>query len=130
MGVISKVDYPDWVVHTMYVKKKYKKIRVCSIFLTRLNDCLKDPLPSAENIFFKLNDGNVFSKIDLSEAYLQVKVDKECSKLLTVNTRKGLFKLNRLSFRLKFAPSLFQQVMSLMLAGLEFATAYLDEILL
>ena len=79
-------------------------------FSTGVNDCLKDnsyPLPSPEDIFTKLNGGKVFSKIDLSDAYLQMEVDDECSKVLTINTHKGLYKLNRLPFGLKVAPSLF-----------------------
>ena len=31
----------------------------------------------------------MFYKVDLSEAYLQVKVNEECSKLLAINTHKG-----------------------------------------
>ena len=62
------------------------------------------------------------------ETYLMILVDEECLKLVAINTHKGLFKLKRLPFRLKVAPSLFQQLMDTMLAGLEFA--YLDDILL
>ena len=133
MGVISKIDYSDWATPMVYVKKKNKKIWVFVDFSTGLNDCLKDDtyhLPSPKDIFSKLNGGKVFSMIDLSEIYLQVKVDKECSKLLVINMHKGLFKLNHLPLELKVAPSLFQQVMDTMLAALEFATAYLDDILL
>ena len=104
MEVISKVDNSDWAAPTVYVKKKNKKIRVCANFSTRLNDSLKKhiyPLPSPEDIFSKLNGGKAFSKIDLSKAYLQVKVDKECSKLLAINTHKGIFKLNHFPFGLK-----------------------------
>ena len=43
---------------------------------------------------------------------------------------KELFKLNNLPFGLKVVLSLFQQVINTILAGLEFATAYLDDILL
>ena len=98
-----------------------------------MNDCLKDhsySLSSLEDIFAKLNGGKVFSKIDLSGAYLQIKVDDECSKVLTINTHKASYKLNRLPFRLKVTPSLFQQVMNTTLRGLDFAIAYLDDILI
>ena len=50
-------------------------------FSTGLNDSLKDhthPLP-LQDIYSKLNGSKVFTTIDLSEAQLQVKVDKECS---------------------------------------------------
>ena len=79
MGVIPKVDDSDWVALMVYVKKKNKKIRVRENFSTVLNDCFKHhayPLLSPEDTFSKLNGGKVFSKIDLSEAYLPVKVDE------------------------------------------------------
>ena len=57
-------------------------------------------------------------------------MDEEFSKLLTINTLKGLFKFNRLPFGLKVAPNLFQYIMDTMLAGLEFVVAYLDDILI
>lgn len=75
-SIISKIDYSNWALPTEYIKKKNWKIRVCADFWTELNDCLKDhaySLPSSEDIFTKLNGGRVFSKLDLSEAYLQVK---------------------------------------------------------
>ena len=77
-----------------------------------------------------MNGGKVFSKIDLSEAYLQVKVEEECAKYLTIHTHRGLYRLRRLPFSLKVAPSLFQQIMDTILSGLEYAMAYLDDILI
>ena len=91
---------------TVYKKNK----SVCTDFLTGLNGCLKDyayPLPSPEDIFTKLSRGRAFSKLDLSEAYLQVKINEECLKYLTINTHKGIFKLHHLPFGLKVVPSLF-----------------------
>ena len=131
IGVISKVNNSAWASPRVYIKKKNQKIRVSANFSIGLNDCLKDdvyPLPSPEDIFTKLNGGRVFSKLDLSESYLQVKVSEECSKYLTINTHKGIFKLNHLSFGLKVAPSLFQQIMDTLLAGMEYAIAYLVDI--
>ena len=133
LDVIEKVNHTDWASPTVYIKKKNGKIRVCADFSTGLNDCLKEhnyPLPSPQDIFAKLNAGKIFSKIDLSDAYLQIKVNDECSRLLCINTHMGIFRLKRLPFGLKVAPALFQQVMDTMLAGLEFASAYLDDILI
>ena len=77
-----------------------------------------------------MNGGKVFSKIDLLEAYLQVKVEEEYTKYLTIHIHRGLYRLRRLPFGLKVAPSLFQQIMDMMLSGLEYAMAYLDDILI
>lgn len=41
-----------------------------------------------------------------------------------------MFKFNCLSFGIKVAPAIFQQVMDTMLSVLDFAVAYLDDILL
>ena len=76
------------------MKKKNNKIRVCADFSTGLNECLRDhtnPVPTPEEIFSKLNGGKVFSKIDLSEAYLQVKVEEECTKYLTIHTHIEIY---------------------------------------
>ena len=59
-----------------------------------------------------------------------MEIDDECSKVLTINTHKGLYKLNGLPFRLKFTPNLFQRVMDTMLSGLDFTIVYLDNILI
>ena len=60
----------------------------------------------------------------------QKQVDEESSKLLTVNAHKGLDKFNCLFFGIKVAPSIFQQIIDKMLSGLDFAQAYLDDILI
>ena len=64
-----------------------------------------------------------------------MKVEEECSKLLTINTHKGLYKFNQFPFEIlgetfKVSPNIFQQIMDTMLAGLDFATAYLNDILI
>ena len=115
------------------MKKKSKKIWVCADFSTGLNAALKDShysLPSPKEIFSKLNRGNLFSKIDFSVASLQKPVENECSKLLCINTHRGLYKFGRLPFGVKFAPEIFQQVMDTMLSDLDFAVTCLDDILM
>ncbi|XP_014785731.1 uncharacterized protein K02A2.6-like [Octopus bimaculoides] len=111
LEVIEKVDYSEWAAPTVYIKKKNNKVRVCTDLSTGLNDCLKKynyPLPNPEEVFAKCNGGKNFSKLDLSEAYLQLQVDEECAKVLTINTHKGLYRFKRLPFGVKVAPAIFQ----------------------
>ncbi len=132
MGIISKVESNSWAAPIVCIKKKSNQVRICVDFSTGLNSVIKDyhyPLPSPEEIFNKLNGGVIFSKIDLSDAYLQIPVEEECSKLLGINTHRGLFKYNRLPFGIKVAPAIFQQAMDVMLNDLDFACAYLDDII-
>ena len=100
-GIQSKVEFSQWVAPTVYVKKKSKEIRVCADFSTGLKAVLIDyhyPLPIPEEVFTKLNEGKIFSKVDLRDAYLQIPVDENSSKLLCINTHRGLFKFERLPF--------------------------------
>ena len=52
------------------------------------------PLPRIDDIFASFGGGKDFSKIDLRSAYLQVEMDDESKTLLTLNTHKGLYRLN------------------------------------
>ena len=107
-GILSKTDVSEWAAPTVHVKKKSNQIQIS----TWLNDALQDhpyPLPSPEEIFNKLNGGKIFSKIDFSDAYLQIEVDEESSKLLCINTHRGLYKYTRLAFGVKMCPQFSSQ---------------------
>ena len=130
-GILSKVEFSQWAVPTVYVKKKSEEIRVCADFSTGLNAVLRQyhyPLPSPEEVFTKLNGGKIFSKVNLSDAYLEIPVEENSSQLLCINTHRGLFKCESLPFGIKVAQAIFQEVMDTMLDGLDFAIAYLDDI--
>ena len=131
LGVISPTTHSEYAAPVVIVKKKTGEIRLCADFSTGLNENLRDhhhPLPTAEDMFTRLNGGAFFSTVDLAEAYLQIEVEESCKKLLTINTPKGLFTYNRLPFGVKVAPAIFQQIMDSLLAGLDGCAAYLDDI--
>ncbi|PIO74864.1 integrase core domain protein [Teladorsagia circumcincta] len=74
-NVISAVDHSQWAAPIVVVRKANGSIRLCADFSTGLNDALqlhRHPLPTAEDVFTKLNGGTVFSQIDFADAYLQV----------------------------------------------------------
>ncbi|CAI2738976.1 unnamed protein product [Dicrocoelium dendriticum] len=133
MGVISPVTYSAWAAPIVVIRKANGSLRICADFSTGLNDALEThhyPLPVPEDLFTRLNGGKIFSKIDLSDAYLQVVVEDHSKELLTINTHRGLYRYNRLPFGVKCAPAIFQQVMDAMLSGLQCAMAYLDDIII
>ena len=51
------------------------------------------PLPQPNELFTNLNGGVMCSKLDFSEAYLQIELEKESQKLVVINTHKGLFSI-------------------------------------
>ena len=49
--------------------------------------------------------------------------------MFCINTHKGLYKYTRLLFGVEVAPAIFKQVMETMQGDFDYATAYLDDIL-
>lgn len=128
--VLSRVNHSSYAAPI--VQKKSGDIRLCADFSTGLNKMLEEyhyPLPTAEYIFTKFNGSMFFSKIDLSEAYLQIEVNEKAKPLLTINTPKGLFRYNRLPFGVKVAPAIFQETMDKVIADMPGTAAYLDDII-
>ena len=71
----------------------------------------------------------MFTKLDMSQPYLQLAVDDPAKELLTINTHKGLFVYNRLPFGVSSAPGIFQCTMESLLNGIPNVLIYLDYIL-
>ncbi|OUC43788.1 putative zinc knuckle [Trichinella nativa] len=114
-------------------KKLNGKIPICADFSTGLNDGLmveSYPTLRPEDLYQALRGGKTFTKLDLSEAYLQVELDEESKRIPVINTHKGLYHYNRLPFSVASAPAIFQKVMNTMLAGIPNVAAYLDDIIL
>ena len=74
------------------------------------------PLPKVDDLFATLVGGVLFTKLDMSQAYLQVVLDDQAKELLTINTHKGLFPYDRLPFGVLSAPGIFQCTMESLLS--------------
>jgi len=74
------------------------------------------------------SNNTVFAEIDLVDAYTQLPVDYETSKILAVNTIKGLFRVTALPFGIKLASAIFQRVVDGIIGGLPGTLAYQDNI--
>lgn len=90
----------------------------------------KYPLPRIENIFSNFQNGKLFSKIDLSQAYAQIELDEESKKIVTINTHKGLFMYNRLPYGIASSPGIFQKILDQLLGGIDGVAIFLDDILI
>ena len=61
---------------------------------------------------------------------MQCEVDDESKELLTLNTHRGLFTVNRLAFGVASAPAIWQRKMEQILQGIPFCHCILDDILI
>ena len=87
------------------------------------------PLPTPDEVFSTLSNGESFTKLDLARAYKQMRVAKGSQGYLTINTPLGLFKYLRLPFGIASAPAIWQRAMATVLQGGPGVVYYLDDIL-
>ena len=121
MGVIGKVQYSDWAAPLVPVEKADRTLWICGDYKVTVNPVLlvdQYPMPTPEDLFATLAGGKHFTKLDLSQAYQQVLLDQGSRRYVTINTHKGLYRYNRLSFGVASAPALFQQIMERILQGI------------
>ena len=93
------------ITNNVCVPKQNGSIRIRGDFKVSVNQLLiiiSYPLPNVDDLFATLAGGKVFSKLDLSNAYQQLKLTTKSQKYLTIAS----------------APSIFQAVMDQILQGM------------
>ncbi|XP_063366282.1 uncharacterized protein K02A2.6-like [Cydia amplana] len=131
-GVLTPVDRSDWATPIVPVVKKDGNIRICADYKLTINKVLevdRYPLPRVEDLLVRLDGGDRFSKIDLSQAYAQFELD-ESKKCTVINTHKGLFMYNRLVYGLSSSPGIFQRRLEQLFADLPHVGVFLDDIII
>ena len=132
-GIISKVDRSEWASPVVPVLKSNGQVRLCGDYRVTVNPVIRKeihPIPSVQELFSDLSSGKRFTKIDLSNAYLQLELDENSKKFTTINTLKGLYQYNRLPFGISTCPQIFQRCMDSLLQGLKHVKCYLDDIMI
>jgi transposase InsO family protein len=132
-GILERIDTSPWAAPIVPVQKTNGKIRICGDFKVTINPQIlvdQHPIPSIEELLARLNNGQKFTKLDLSDAYLQVELDEESKNLVVINTPLGLFRYNRMPFGISNAPAIFQRIIDQVIAGIPNCVAYLDDILI
>ena len=100
LGVIEKIHEPsDWVNSMVTVVKPNGKLRI-QIDPHDLNKAIKKyyPMRTIEEIISCMPDAKVFSVLDASSGFWQVKPDNDSAKFCTFNTPFFRYMFNRLPF--------------------------------
>ncbi len=77
--------------------KQNGSVRICGDFKVTINQVTEIesyPLPRVEELFAAMSGGKQFTKLDLSQAYLQIELEEESKQFVTINTHQGLFQFN------------------------------------
>eukprot|EP00795_Rhopilema_esculentum_P009037 gene9037-16680_t len=132
-GIMAPVMHSDWASPIVVVQKTDGRGRICGDYKVSVNPVLdvdQYPLPNIEDIFATLSGGVYFSKLDFSNAYQKLELEEDAKDVLTINTHKRLFRIERLNFGVASAPAIFQSVMDRVLSGVKNVRCYLDDILI
>ena len=107
--VISPVPTSTWAAPVVPVKKQNGTMRLCGDNKLTINKAAPTetyPLPWVEELFAKMAGGK-YTKLDLSNAFLQLPLDPESKQYVTINTHRGLHQYNRLPFTVLSSPAIF-----------------------
>ena len=88
------------------------------------------PLLKIDEIFAKLCGAKIFTTLDLYSGCYHIGLTDEVKLKTAFITPHGKWHFNMVPFGLAQAPSYFQQLMNQVLHSLDFAIAYLDDIMI
>ncbi|UYV63766.1 K02A2.6-like, partial [Cordylochernes scorpioides] len=122
-GPLIHIDIPE------NAEPKFVKARTVPFALRNLVD-EKLKVLEEQGVIEPLRGGKLFTKVDMAQAYQQLKIDEESSEVLAINTHRGLYKMKRLPFGLNSAGGTFQRFMDTLLSGIDGVAVYLDDVLI
>ena len=131
-GIVKKVDSAEWSSPIVVVHKKNGEIRLCADFKVSINkfiDPQQYPIPNPTDLLSSLAGGKVFSKLDLRQAYAQLKLSESSQKYCVISTHRGLYAYTRLPFGVASAPSIWQRVIEQIVQGIPGVCVYFDDLL-
>ena len=120
-GTIEPFEFSEWATPIVPIVKEDGTIRICGDYKQTINQSAKlddYPTPKIEDFYATIRGGTEFTKLDLSQAYQQLELDRESQTYTTINTHKGLFKYKRLPFGISSAPDISQHTMESLLQGI------------
>ena len=130
--IIEPVDASPWISNLVIAVKPTGRVRLC-VDLRQVNKAVianSFPLPRIDEVFHKTNGSKVFSKIDLSDAYLQLPLAEESRNLTAFTSHEGIFRYRRVCFGLASAPSAFQAMMETIFKEMSGIIVYIDDIII
>ena len=123
-----------WGAPVLFTKKKDRTLRLCidNRQLNRVTIKNRYPLPRINDLFDKLREARVYSKIDLRTSYHQLRVRETDIPKTKFRTRYGHFEFTVMPFGLTNAPIAFMDLMHRVFQPYldQFVVVFVDDILI
>ncbi|KAJ8890971.1 hypothetical protein PR048_010480 [Dryococelus australis] len=117
-GVLEPTTFSSWATPVVPVFKKMEAYQ--NVF----------PFPTIKELLVNLGCSEVFSQLDVKQAYFQLPVDDATAEILTLSTSKGLMCVLGLPQVLSASPGIFQNFMEQLLSGFQGIAVFLDDIVI
>ena len=131
-GVLRKINQSEWACPMFTISKPDGSLRSLAD-LREVNKVIKRkpfPLPKITDMLQKLEGFMYATSLDLNMGYYHMLLTPFSSRLCTIVLPWGKYEYLRLPMGLSISPDIFQEKMSELMSGLEFARAYLDDLLI
>ena len=131
-GVLRKINNSEWACPMFTIAKPDGSLRSLAD-LREVNKVIKRkpyPLPKITDMLQKLEGFMYATSLDLNMGYYHMVLTPFSRRLCTIVLPWGKYEYCRLPMGLCISPDVFQEKMSELMAGLEFARAYLDDLLI
>ena len=131
-GMLRKINRSEWAAPMFTIPKPDSSLRSLADF-RELNKRIKRkpfPLPKINEMLQKLEGFLFATSLNLNMGYYHILLTPNSARLCTVVLPWGKYEYVRLPMGLCNSPDIFQEKMSELMTGLEFARAYLDDLLI
>lgn len=133
LGVVKRVDEPtEWVSSMVAVEKRgTDRLSICldPSDLNKYKMREHYPLPTLEDITFKISSARYFRKLDAASGYWQMKLNEQSSKLTIFNTPFRRWRFTRIPFGIASAQEIFQKKEDEALENWDGVNVIIDDIL-
>ena len=128
-GVIVRQDQPTpWVNSMVTPIKANGKVRLCIDPRDLNRAILREhyPLKTVDEVITQIRDACMFTKLDATSGFWQLKLDEQSTKLFKFNTPYGRYSFTRMSFGIKSASEVYQRAISDMVKDIEGCEAIIE----